>query len=206
MSRSEILNRVKSATEKITKDIKEPKKACFSIKNEGDLVQNFLTNLKNNKTQVIECKQDELEDEVKKALEEIGAKKILHYKSLPIKLKAVKNAEFLEYDKSANEFGEELFDCDTSVVKARFGISNFGLLCLTSDEQPRLMSLLPQKCIVLLKKEDIIESINHAHEELAKQKLPQNIIFVAGPSRTADIELQLVLGVHGPQEVIAIVY
>ncbi|MDD7346594.1 LUD domain-containing protein, partial [Helicobacter sp.] len=36
--------------------------------------------------------------------------------------------------------------------------------------------------------------------------LPTNIIFVAGPSRTADIELQTVFGVHGPRVVYVVLY
>ncbi len=208
MSKNLILDRVKSATSKLQNQNEPIKKAYFSIKNDGDLVENFINNLTANKSDVIECKEKDLKKVVFESLKEFGAKKVLHYDNLPFNLKGFdKEAQLMEYDKSANDFGKDLFDYDTSIIQARYGISNLGIFCITSDEQPRLMSLLPQSCIVLLKKEDIIESINHAHEELARQeKLPQNIVFIAGPSRTADIELQVVLGVHGPQRVKVVLY
>ena len=37
-------------------------------------------------------------------------------------------------------------------------------------------------------------------------KLPSNILFIAGPSRTADIELITVFGVHGSQKAHLILY
>ncbi len=208
MSKSEILHKVKSAVASLKTQNEPIKKAYLSIKNDGDLVKNFIENLIANKSEVVQCDEKDLKEIVLQSLKDFGAKKILHYNNLPFDVNDFeKEAELIKYNKSANDFGKDLFDCDISIIQARYGISNLGIFCITSDEQPRLMSLLPQSCIVLLKKENIIESINHAHEEIAKQeKLPTNIVFIAGPSRTADIELQVVLGVHGPQKVKVILY
>ncbi|WP_194941643.1 LUD domain-containing protein, partial [Campylobacter coli] len=62
--------------------------------------------------------------------------------------------------------------------------------------------------IVLLKKEDIVKSLSEALNLVKKENeiLPTNILFIAGPSRTADIELITVFGVHGPQIAHIIIY
>ena len=68
------------------------------------------------------------------------------------------------------------------------------------------LSLLPTNCIILLKKDALVESLDKALAEVTKDELPTNIIFIMGPSRTADIELITVLGVHGPQNVHVVLY
>lgn len=206
MSREQILSNIKAAIKKFDEPKKQVDKADIHIKNNGDMVENCITNMQANKTQVLMCKEDELQEKVSEILKTIGSKKLLHYTNLPFEIKNLSDVSLVEYDKSVNEFEGELFECDTSIVKAKLAISNLGVFCVSSDEQPRLMSLLPQNCIVLLKKEDIVNSMNDAYEVIQKSKTPTNIIFISGPSRTADIELIVVLGVHGPQSVYALVY
>ena len=60
---------------------------------------------------------------------------------------------------------------------------------------------------MLLKKQDVVKSLSACLNEIKKnEKLPTNILFICGPSRTSDIELVPVLGVYGSQIVYVLVY
>ena len=95
-------------------------------------------------------------------------------------------------------------------MHAHVGVANLGIFGLSiGNDNPRLTSLVVKTCIVLLKKEDIVANLFEAFKILktsSTQKLPSNIVFIAGPSRTADIELKTVFGVHGPQNIFIILY
>ncbi len=72
-----------------------------------------------------------------------------------------------------------------------------GTLVLeSSEEKPRVVSLLPRVHLALLHPSALRADLHHVFAEF-KQK--NYLIFVTGPSRTADIELTLTIGVHGPQ-------
>lgn len=70
-----------------------------------------------------------------------------------------------------------------------------------------LVTALPPVHIALLRESQIIATLEEAfafcEQQLAQGS--QNFLFVTGPSRTADIELTPVIGVHGPQELIALI-
>lgn len=116
----------------------------------------------------------------------------------------------LVYDQQMEKLKDELFSIECGIVEADFGVANLGVMALTSSSsQPRLLSLITKHCIMLVKKEKILANLSEVFKEVKKshpQTLPSNILFIAGPSRTADIELQVVFGVHGPQKVYVILY
>lgn len=93
---------------------------------------------------------------------------------------------------------EFTYDADpeitVGVTKARVGLADTGSI-LEADEE-LLGSLLPEIHIAVLKSKDILPSLPDA------MPLIQNInaVFITGPSRTADIEMTLTIGVHGPKE------
>src|SRR2546427_10577718 len=93
---------------------------------------------------------------------------------------------------------DELFACDAGVTTAQWGIAETGTLVLeAAREKSRLLSLVPPTHVVLLSAGCICESLGDA---LARVSVASHAItLITGPSRTSDIELTPVVGVHGPQ-------
>ena len=85
---------------------------------------------------------------------------------------------------------------DVGISGARCAIANTGTLVLTS-EMGRKASLLPMNHVAILKAEQIVPSMAEALETYLDE-LPSVWVQATGPSRTADIELTLTTGVHGP--------
>ncbi|NQU49993.1 MAG: lactate utilization protein [Planctomycetes bacterium] len=103
---------------------------------------------------------------------------------------------------------EGLLTCDAGLTTAQIGIAESGTLGLIGDlEKHRLVSLVPPIHVAMLKRENIVGTMSEALSLVHQGGLPSSLItFVTGPSRTADIELQLVLGVHGPRELRVVLY
>lgn len=79
---------------------------------------------------------------------------------------------------------------------AAAGIAESGTIVLTDKSTPdRLVALAPWYHIAILSRSDIHRSIADA---LAAMPDDPNIIWVTGPSKTADVEGILIQGVHGP--------
>ena len=104
----------------------------------------------------------------------------------------------------------DLFDCDVGVTSAQAAIAETGTLVLESEcERHRLVSLLPPVHIAIINSTDICLSLGEALRFVRRDGpmgMSRTITFITGPSRTADIELTLAIGVHGPKELYVIVY
>ncbi len=87
------------------------------------------------------------------------------------------------------------------VSEASWGLADTGsVVLLSSAEEPRARSLLPRVHVSLLHEDRILPGLAELFEELGDD-LPSSVAIVTGPSRSADIEQRLVVGVHGPGEV-----
>ncbi len=104
---------------------------------------------------------------------------------------------------------EQLLAADVGLTSAQLGIAETGTLVLESgQEQHRLVSLLPKVHIALLPRSRLLGSLGDAFAQLSPSGGPPRaraITFITGPSRTADIELELVVGVHGPKQLIVLI-
>ena len=84
------------------------------------------------------------------------------------------------------------------------GIAETGTLMLLSGEHTHpVTSLLPDTHIAIVPAARIVRSMEDGWDLLRREhgSLPRQVAFVSGPSRTADIEMTLVLGIHGPYRV-----
>jgi L-lactate dehydrogenase complex protein LldG len=90
---------------------------------------------------------------------------------------------------------------DAEVSEASWGIAETGSVVLASSpEEPRARSLLPWTHVSLLREDRVLADLDELFARV-RDDVPSALAIVTGPSRTADIEQTLMIGVHGPGEV-----
>ncbi len=101
----------------------------------------------------------------------------------------------------------EIFRFDLGISTAQAAIAETGTLVLESvAERHRFVSLVPPVHIAIVDASRIVETVADALALLRLDKeISPAVTFITGPSRTADIELTLAIGVHGPQELYVII-
>ncbi|MHA7304360.1 LutC/YkgG family protein [Arthrobacter sp. TMN-49] len=99
----------------------------------------------------------------------------------------------------------ELAAVDAVVTCAATAVSETGTIMLdgSDDQGRRIISLLPDRHICLLRAADIVEVLPEAIARLEATR-PQT--WISGPSATSDIELERVEGVHGPRTLDVIIW
>ena len=99
-------------------------------------------------------------------------------------------------------------DDQVGLTGAFAGIAETGTLMLISGPQsPTRNNFLPDNHIVVLRAEQIVSTYEEGWEALRRATplgqgqfaMPRTVNFITGPSRTADIELKIELGAHGPR-------
>lgn len=219
MSKQNILNRVKDSLHHNSLHTESVHYVNPLKSSDDNIVQEYITLQNANKAIVIESSPNTLAQDIYQTLNEAQAQKILYnpnvQKAINIAdvqmLDSQKDMRFIAYEKSIDETRDELFNIDTSIIHAHCGVANLGIIGIASHKlAPRLSSLITRNCIVLLKKVDIVKHFYDGVCALKAQSennvLPSNMIFIAGPSRTADIELKTVFGVHGSLKTYVILY
>ncbi len=96
------------------------------------------------------------------------------------------------------------------VSRAEFAIAETGTLVeFATDDALRLVSTLPRLHVGLVRAADLVATLREAAGRVRTfyQQNPKQatVTFISGPSRTADIEMRLTLGVHGPETAHAVV-
>ncbi|MDQ3874735.1 MAG: LUD domain-containing protein [Actinomycetota bacterium] len=87
------------------------------------------------------------------------------------------------------------------VSRASYGLADTGSVVLAaSPDEPRARHLLPDVHVSLLREDAILPGLDELFAAV-RRNLPSALAIVTGPSRSADIEQRLVVGVHGPREV-----
>jgi L-lactate dehydrogenase complex protein LldG len=84
---------------------------------------------------------------------------------------------------------------------------NGTLMLLSGEDTHATTSLLPENHVAIVPASRIVRTMEDAWDLLRGERsgLPRQVNFISGPSRTADIEMTLVLGAHGPFRVHVIV-
>ncbi len=93
-------------------------------------------------------------------------------------------------------------ESDIGITSAEYAMADTGaLVVLASAQECRLVSLLPVIHITVLGVDRILTGLDELFTLMPDPgALSSSMVFIGGPSRTADIEQILTLGVHGPRE------
>jgi len=104
------------------------------------------------------------------------------------------------------KFSEErLAQCDAAITSCELLIARTGSIVMSAAQQSgRTVSVYAPVHICIAYTKQLVYDIRDGLQVLKEKysdRLPSLITFATGPSRTADIEKTLVVGVHGPKEV-----
>jgi L-lactate dehydrogenase complex protein LldG len=101
-------------------------------------------------------------------------------------------------------FSDDLPACNASITSCECLIARTGSIMMSSAQQSRTISVYAPVHICIAYTDQLVYDIKNAlgqMKEKYKEHMPSLITLATGPSRTADIEKTLVVGVHGPKEV-----
>lgn len=86
---------------------------------------------------------------------------------------------------------------DVAVIKAHFAVAENGAVWVTEEQMgARVLPFICQHLVLVVKTENIVANMHEAYERIGSRGYGFGV-FIAGPSKTADIEQSLVIGAHG---------
>jgi L-lactate dehydrogenase complex protein LldG len=92
----------------------------------------------------------------------------------------------------------ELETINTVAIKGRIAVAENGAVWLTeSNFVNRSLPFICEHLIIVVDKESIVANMHEAYTKITIDEEGYGV-FIAGPSKTADIEQSLVVGAHGP--------
>jgi len=203
-ARNNILARLKAAQDKrgeIGEDIPDFTSPIYHPLNES-LSQEFKTNLELIGGQVILIKsKSEIADQIKQICKEKDKDKIF---CTDPKLQEILSGS-IGIDSDENSF----LGLNIGVTGCELLIAHLGSVIISSAQiSGRRLNVFPETHIVVACQSQLTDYLDSALEKLQnkyKNELPSLITNITGPSRTADIEKTLVMGMHGPKTLIVII-
>lgn len=97
---------------------------------------------------------------------------------------------------------DELYEYDCGVTDCTYAVAECGgLVIKPSARHGRGISLVPMFHVAVVEPKNLLPDLIDLMERIAADPDRHNWIMITGPSKTADIEMNVVLGVHGPNVV-----
>lgn len=192
-----------------------PQFDVFNGLSQDELVEKLTEHCKKIHTNVVETTIDHLSESLAEAIDDFGGGSIVTWNDQRFEQFGLSN--FIAADLPKKEMDVHIWD--TSIGKenlkiaerANIGITfsditlaESGTVVLLSDNgKGRSVSLLPATYIAIIPKSTIVPRMTQAtmiiQERIDSGELvPSCVNFISGPSNSADIEMNLIVGVHGP--------
>ena len=99
--------------------------------------------------------------------------------------------------------GHDFADVEVAILRGQFGVAENGSIWVTDAEigQHRVLPFITQHLVLVLDKNNIFKNLHEAYKTLIVNQEGFGV-FIAGPSKTADIEQSLVIGAHGARSLV----
>ncbi|KGA98031.1 lactate utilization protein C [Alkalihalobacillus alcalophilus ATCC 27647 = CGMCC 1.3604] len=193
---------------------KEPQRTVFADETPDQLVERLKEQCTRIHTTFERVMLDGLSKKLAEVMERYDGKEIIYWKDERFERFGVKKAfedypvdgaEFYEWDKDKGDENITLAErADIGITFSDITLAESGtVVLLSNDGKGRSVSLLPTSYIAIIPKSTIVPRMTQATDmlhELAQKEgeFPRCVNFISGPSNSADIEMNLVVGVHGP--------
>ncbi|ACU62353.1 LutC/YkgG family protein [Chitinophaga pinensis] len=93
--------------------------------------------------------------------------------------------------------GRQLEHVDLAIIPGQLGVAENGAIWVTESEiEVRVLPFITQHLAIVIDSKDILPTMHDAYARIGEPSTGFSA-FIAGPSKTADIEQSLVLGAHG---------
>ena len=209
-AREEILRRLRARPTAEEKALPAP---WQSRRNFPDLTARFASSLTTAKGEIVhEANLPAALEEVARQLAALGAERVV-VNGAPSPLDEVDwPARFGGYrwhvvGRSEGNLRAFCAEADVGISSADAALAETGTLTVQSGPQrSRLATLLPPVHLALVPAGRLTTDIFTWASERAGAAFPANLVLISGPSKTADIEQTLAIGVHGPKRLIVILY
>ena len=115
-----------------------------------------------------------------------------------VKYSTLDNSEaFNTLDLSAIKKPQDLEDLDILILESNLAVAENGAVWINDKQLPmRVLPFITKHLVVIVSKESIVPYMHQAYNKLSETSNDFGV-FIAGPSKTADIEQSLVIGAHG---------
>lgn len=157
---------------------------------------------------------DDLWQQFKTVLQSIGGGtvELSHINELKEELRAQKaNKQFVvnriaalgeTTDTISQLTAQDLAAVDTAYLQGTIAVAENGAIWLDENAMGnRLLPFICQHLVILIEKKNLVATMHHAYQQIEPAK-EGFAVFLAGPSKTADIEQSLVIGAHGARSLI----
>ena len=148
---------------------------------DGDLTANFTASIQANKGEVIS------KDALKSLLDSGVFEKVYS-----------RVAEYSSFSNTAfPEDAHQLNDLNLAILRGQFGVAENGAIWLEDPDMGlRALPFITEHLVIVLDSDQLVGNMHQAYQRIGK-KTSGFGLFLAGPSKTADIEQSLVIGAHG---------
>lgn len=180
-----------------------------------ELVQVLIEQCKNIETDAYYVTKDQLSKTIEQIIQNYGGGPVVTWEDT--RLDQFSLRRFFQEELRKQEIEAHIWDpllreeniemaekANVGITFSDITLAESGTVVLfSSEEKGRSVSLLPKTYIAIIPKSTIVprmtQAAKHIHEKIKKDEWVASCInFISGPSNSADIEMNLVVGVHGP--------